>query len=196
MAAISLPLISREDYLRRERQALERSEFYRGQILAMAGASRKHNRIVSNIMGSLVAPLKGRACNNYSNDMRVSVRGGEYYLYPDIVVTCGREQYEDDEDDILLNPLLILEVPSESTEAHDRGEKFLSYQTIPSLREYVLVSQAPPRFEVYRKQDNGTWNYQSCPSPAAPLALHSIDCTLLADEVYDKVEEGGLETVG
>jgi len=72
----------------------------------------------------------------------------------------------------------------------DRGERFLSHQTIPSLREYVLVSQAPRRFEVYRKQDNGTWVYQSCPSPIEPLTLHSIACTLLADDVYDKVEEG------
>ncbi|MDR3637404.1 MAG: Uma2 family endonuclease [Isosphaeraceae bacterium] len=189
MAAIALPSISREEYLRRERLAQERSEYHKGHVVTMAGASRKHNRIVSNITGSLVAQLKGRRCNNYANDMRVAVRGGEFYLYPDVVVTCGPELYEDDEDDILLNPILILEVLSESTEAYDRGEKFLSYPSIPTLREYVMVSQTPPRFEFYHKQEDGSWVYRSWSEAIPPLSLQSIGCTLLAVEVYDKLED-------
>ena len=121
--------------------------------------------------------------------MRVAVQGGERYLYPDVVVTCGRELFEDAENDILLNPLVIIEVLSPSTEVYDRGEKFLAYQTIPSLREYALVSQSPRRWEIYRRQPDDTWVYQSLPPSPPPLILQSIDCTLTLDDVYSKIEE-------
>ncbi len=188
MSAIPVPLLTREQYLRQERRAEFRSEYHRGRVVAMAGTSRNHSRIVSNISISLGVQLRGRPCNNYSSDLRVSVRGGERYLYPDVVVTCGEEQFEDAELDILVNPLVVIEVLSPSTEAYDRGAKFLYYQSIPSLREYVLVSQTVRRFEVYRKQPDGSWLYQSFPFSPPPLVLQSIDCTLTFDEIYDKVE--------
>jgi Uma2 family endonuclease len=103
-------------------------------------------------------------------------------------VTCGQEQFEDDQRDNLVNPVLIIEVLSASTEAYDRGEKFLSYQTIPSLQEYVLITQAPRRFEIFRKQGDGSWRYESWAFAPPPLVLDSIDCTLAPDEVYFKVE--------
>jgi Uma2 family endonuclease len=188
MSAIPNPTATREEYLRRERLAETRSEYYGGRIMAMTGATRVHNRIVVNISTTLDEQLRDRPYNNYANDMRVSVRGGDRYLYPDIVVTCGREEFEDDQLDTLVNPIVLMEVLSLLTEAHDRGEKFLSYQTIPSLQEYVLINPSLRRFEVYRKQPDGTWLYQSWAFEPPPLVLQSINCTLAPDDVYRKVE--------
>jgi Uma2 family endonuclease len=154
----------------------------------MAGASRNHNRIVTNLVRSLDTQLLERPCNTYSSDLRVSVRGGEHYLYPDVAVTCGEEIFEDGELDILVNPLVVIEVLSAATEAYDRGEKFSLYQTIPSFREYILVSQSLRRIEVFRKQPDGSWQHQSWPPAEPPVNLLAIGCTLVPDEVYDKVE--------
>src|SRR4051812_5144260 len=129
MSALTTPRITPQEYLRRERLAEFRSEYRGGRVVAMAGASRIHNRIVTNLTSTLNTQLRDRPCNNYANDLRVSVRGGEHYLYPDVVVTCGREAFEDDQFDSLVNPIVIIEVLSCSTEADDRGEKFLDYQT-------------------------------------------------------------------
>ena len=180
--------VSRDEYLRRERAAEFRSEYHGGLVVAMSGAARKHNRIVTNLATSLDNQLKKRTCNVYINDLRVSVRGGDSYFYPDVVVTCGKEEFEDDKHDTLVNPVVVIEVLSSSTEAYDRGGKFFDYQTIPSLQEYVLITQSPRRFEVYRRQADGSWLYQSWPFSPPPLVLQSIDCTLSADEVYRKVE--------
>jgi Uma2 family endonuclease len=189
MPAAPIPRVAREEYLRQERLAPFRSEYYAGHIFAMSGASRPHNRIVTNLSTSLDVQLRDRPCNVYSNDMRVSVRGGQFYLYPDVVVTCGQERFEDGVFDTLLNPVVIIEVLSSSTEAYDRGEKFHAYRSIPSLREYVLITQSPRRFEIYRKQDDGSWRYESWAFSMPPLVLQSIDCTLAPDQVYFKVED-------
>lgn len=181
-------VISREDYLRLERQADYKSEYHKGQVFAMAGASRNHNRIVTNVSTALDLQLRSRDCNNYSSDMRVSILNGERYLYPDIVVTCGVEEFEDDHKDSLLNPIIIIEVLSPSTEAYDRGAKFLYYQTIASLREYVLISQYPRRLEIYCKQTDGTWLYRSLNEMPARLELESIDGWLDSADIYAKVD--------
>jgi Uma2 family endonuclease len=189
MTAVPVATVSRAEYLRRERLTPFRNEFHRGRVVVMAGTSRVHNRIVTNLVRSLDTQLLEGPCNVYSSDMRVGILGGEHYVYPDLVVTCGQEEYEDSELDILLNPLVVIEVLSDSTEGYDRGEKFRLYQTIPSLREYVLVSQSPRRLEIYRKQPDGSWLYQSSPFAPPPLRIESIDCTLTFDDVYFKVEE-------
>jgi Uma2 family endonuclease len=189
MSEVPAQSISRGEYLRRERRAEFRSEYHRGHVVARAGATRNHNQIVMNISIAIGVQLRGRPCSNYANDMRVSVQEGERYLYPDIVVTCGQQLFEDDERDTLVNPLVVMEVLSPSTEVYDRGEKFLHYQTIPSPCEYVLVSQKPRRIEVYRKQPDGLWIYQSWAPAQSPVNLPAIDCTLALDEVYDKFEE-------
>lgn len=183
--------ISREDYLRMERLAQFKSEYHAGYIVALSGASRFHVRIAANLMFALSSQLRGGPCRNYSNDMRVSVRGGQSYFYPDIIVTCGKEEYEDDKFDTLLNPIVVIEILSDSTEAHDRGFKFLAYQSIPSLQEYVLITQSPRRFEIFRRQEGGAWLYQSWAFSPPPLVLQSIGCTLSADDVYFKVEDDG-----
>jgi len=189
MSAVPVPLISSAEYLRMERLAQFMSEYHRGQVVAMSGASRIHNRIGTNLIYVLESQLRRGSCNVYSSELRVSVRGGESYLYPDIVVTCRREQFQDDRFDTLVNPILVIEILSASTEGYDRGAKFLDYQAVPSLREYVLITQSPRRFEIYRRQADGAWLYQSWAFSPPPLVLHSVDCTLSADDVYFKVDD-------
>jgi Uma2 family endonuclease len=191
MSALPATVISPAEYLRRERLAETRSEYHRGQIVAMSGATRFHIRIITNLISTLDQQLRDRPCNVYSNDLRVSIRGGEHYVYPDVIVTCGEEKFEDDQFDCLMSPIVVIEILSPSTEAYDRGEKFQAYQLIPSLREYVLVSQSKRRLEVFRKQADGSWLYQSSPFSPPPLHLESIDCTLSPDDVYRKIELEG-----
>lgn len=187
MLALQKSVVSRSEYLKFERVADVRSEYHKGQIFAMAGASRNHNRIVTNISTSLDIQLKHRDCNNYSSDMRINVQKGKRYLYPDIVVTCGEEKFEDEKSDILLNPVVLIEVLSSSTEAYDRGTKFLYYQTISSLQEYVLISQDPHRIEVYHRQSSGGWDYRSFDQNDNTISLVSVNCILNIDDVYFKV---------
>lgn len=189
MLARALNTLSAQEYLQGERQSQGRSEYHHGEIFAMAGASRRHNRIVTNLTSALNVQLQSRPCNNYSSDMRVRIGHAERYVYPDIVATCGREHFEDDQQDVLLNPLLIIEVLSPPTEAYDRGDKFRYYQTIPSLREYVLVSQDHRGFEVYRKQPHGGWSCELLQAPPLILRLESVDCVLTEVEVYAKVDD-------
>ncbi len=188
MPATQKQFVSSEEYLSFERKADIRNEYHRGQIFSMARASRNHNRIITNISTSLDLQLKKRNCNNYSNDMRINVQNGERYLYPDIVVTCGTEVFEDDNSDTLLNPIVLIEVLSSSTEAYDRGSKFLYYQTIEYLQEYVLISQQPFRIESYYKQENSTWGYRSFNTLPEQIKLKSINCILDTDDVYFKVD--------
>ena len=188
MSALPTTAIPRAEYLRRERLAEFRSEYHRGEIVAMSGATRIHSRIVTNLTTSLDNQLRDRPCNVYANELRVGIQGGEHYVYPDVVVTCGEERFEDDQFDCLVNPLVVIEVLSPSTEAYDRGEKFLSYQGIPEFREYVLVSQSSRRVEVFRKQADGSWLYQSSSFTPTPLRLESIDCVMIPEEIYRKVE--------
>jgi Uma2 family endonuclease len=189
MATAPSSYVSPEEYLRRERLAVEKSEYRGGTIVAMAGTTRAHCLIVTNLTVTLAGQLRDRLCNVYSSDLRVSVRGGKRYFYPDLVVTCGQEHFEDARQDTLVNPVVIVEVLSPSTESYDRGEKFLDYQTIPSLQEYVLITPSPRRFERFRRQADGAWLYQSWPFLTPPLVLDSVDCTLTFEDVYRKVED-------
>ena len=187
MVSAQQSLLSPEEYLSIERLADIRSEYHCGQVIAMAGANRNHNRILTNVSTSLDIQLKNRDCNNYSNDMRVSVQRGERYLYPDIVVTCGQEAFEDDHSDTLLNPLVIFEIISPSTEAYDRGLKFMYYQSIEPLQEYLLISQSHHRVESFYKQSDGAWGYRSFNNSAEKIIVQSINCFLAINDIYHKV---------
>src|SRR5947209_3829955 len=135
MSAAPKPRLTPEQYLAVERKATFKSEFYNGEMFAMAGVSRAHSRVKENLVGELYARLKGGPCRSHSSDMRVKVSRTGLYTYPDIVITCGEEQYEDAHVDTLLNPQVIIEVLSESTEKYDRTKKFRQYQQIASFRE-------------------------------------------------------------
>ena len=175
-----------EDYLTLERSASYKSEFHDGQIVAMTGASRKHNLVSGNIYRELSLQLKKRPCEAYINDMRVKAAQANSYHYPDIAVVCGAPQFEDAQVDTLLNPTLLVEVLSASTEAYDRGGKFAHYRKIDTLREYILVVQDQPSMERYVRQGD-VWILTEAEGLEASVPLESIDCVLSLREVYDKV---------
>jgi len=137
---------------------------------------------------ALGTQLRDRPCNVYSNDMRVRVTNTGLFTYPDVVVTCGEEEFADDEQDTLLNPLVVFEVLSDSTEAYDRGKKFEHYQNIESLSTYVLVAQGAPRIERFVRQEGGRgWAYTETHEADALVGIEAIDCRLELEDVYAKV---------
>jgi Uma2 family endonuclease len=176
-----------EEYLALERRNEYKSEYLDGEMVAMTGASRRHNLLTTNITGQLYPQLRGRPCESYSGDMRVRIPTTRAYMYPDVVVVCGEPQLEDDYLDTLLNPTVLVEVLSESTERYDRGRKFGFYRTIESLAEYVLVAQDECRVEQYSKQPDGRWLLTDHRSPEDVVELASIQCTLKLSEIYEKV---------
>ena len=182
------PYLSPEDYLVIERSSEFKSEYFDGEIFAMSGASEAHNIIVTNTVIELGRQLKKRPCKLYANDMRVKVSPTGLYTYPDLVIVCGQAQLNDAHLDTLLNPILIIEVLSDSTEAYDRGRKFAHYRSLASLAEYVLIAQDRPQVESYRRQPDQHWLLTESRSLESVLRLDSIDCDLALAEVYDKVE--------
>ncbi len=179
-----------EEYLANERQAEERSEYYQGETFLLASASREHNRISTNVSSALDHLLGDRNCDVYTSDMRVLVDRTGLYTYPDVVVTCGEELFAGEGDEVLLNTLIIFEILSASTEAHDRGRKFEHYQQIESLAEYVLVAQDAVRVERFVKQ-GGDWLYTDVHGEDGVLELSSIGCELSLVEIYRRVRFPG-----
>jgi Uma2 family endonuclease len=188
MSAPAERLLTEEEYLALERAAPYKSEFYAGQMFAMAGARRSHNLIITNVVRELSTQLLDSPCQVYPSDMRVKIDASGLYTYPDVTVTCGEEQFEDEDEDTLLNPTLIVEVLSESTEAYDRGEKFAHYRQLESLQEYVLISQDRARVERYARQGEGAeWLLTEARGLQGTMRLASIDCDLCLADVYQKV---------
>ena len=185
--AAAYAYLTQEEYLAFEREADIKHEYCNGQLYAMSGASRAHNLISLNIAGELRSQLKGRTCEVYMSDMRVLVDAARSYRYPDVVVACDAPRFQDDVFDTLLNPTVIVEVLSQSTEARDRGEKFAEYAQLVSLRDYVLVAQKAVHVEHYFRQ--GTqWISRECRDLDAVLQLVSINCALPLRDIYEKVK--------
>lgn len=181
------PYLTPQEYLERERKAETKSEYSGGVVVAMAGASWEHNLITGNLERRLGNQLEGKPCIVVSRDQRVRVPECNRYYYPDIAVVCGEPLFEAAELDTLLNPTLIIEVLSDSTEARDRGEKLECYQTLESLQTYVLVAQDRPYIEIYSRQDRD-WLYSKAKEMTDRVALDAIGCELSLAEVYARVE--------
>jgi len=175
------------EYLRRERGALQKSEYREGQVLAMAGASRAHNLIAGNIYAELRQQLRGGPCEVYVADMRVKVSRSGLYTYPDVVAACGEIRFEDDASDTLVNPTLIIEVLSPTTEAYDRGEQFAHYRRLEALREYLLLSQDRVRAEHYVR-DGDRWVLTEASALGDVLTFPSMGCSVRLADVYDRVQ--------
>ena len=176
------------EYLALEKSVLDtKYEFFDGEAFAMVGAGRNHYRINVNLTVELGGKFKAdkSTCNLFSNDMRVKI--AENYVYPDIVIYCGDAEFEDDEFDTLTNPVVIMEILSDSTEVFDRGKKFAYYQTIPTLQEYILVSQKECRVEQYTRSGDG-WLYRSYKGADRILKMESVNCELPLSEIYWEVE--------
>lgn len=176
-----------EEYLAWEREAEFKSEYLRGEIYAMSGASLNHNIISSNLTREIGNGLKGRPCLAFVSDMKVQIDAADAYFYPDLSGLCGKLEFHDDRQDTCRNPQFIIEIISDRTESYDRGKKFFSYQMLPSLKEYVLVSQKMAAVEVYRK-DGDRWIYQLLKGMDAVLKLESVGCEVPFDEIFRNVE--------
>ena len=185
---VSLPqhALTPAEYLALERAADVRSEFRDGTVVAMTGASRAHNLIVVNLGRELSLHLRGRPCETYTSDMRVRIAAHNVYTYPDVVVVRGEPRFEGAEVDTLLNPTLIIEVLSDSTERYDRGKKFGPYRSLPSLGEYLLVAQDEYSIDYYRRETDGRWIIGGAHGREATLALAG-GYTLALDAVYERV---------
>ena len=176
-----------QEYLERELTAEIRSEYSQGVLTPMAGASPAHNGIYFSTAGTLWSQLVSTECRGFGQDMRVRVPECDRYYYPDIVVICGEPHYEDTKYGVLLNPKLIIEILSPSTEQKDRGEKFDCYETLKSLTDYLLISQTEPRIEHFSRSENGGWNFVAARGLNGVLNLPSIGCTLRLADIYARV---------
>lgn len=187
MSALPQKKWTAEEYLEYERASQERHEFVDGDVYSMTGASENHNLIVANVITILNLQLRSRPCRVYPSDMRVQISASYDFHYPDITILCGQPQFAGQKRDNLLNPTVIVEVLSPSTEQYDRGRKFQNYRTLESLREYILVAQDAQRIEHYVRQEDGQWLFSDTVGGEAVVELPSIQCRLPLNEVYDKV---------
>ncbi|MBN8639144.1 MAG: Uma2 family endonuclease [Anaerolineae bacterium] len=180
--------MTEEEYLAFERASQFKHEYRNGEVVDMTGASERHNLISGSTYVALYSQLRGRPCKVYTNDMRVKVRQARLYTYPDIAAVCGDARFSDDTFDMLINPTIIIEVLSPSTETYDRGEKFQNYRKLVSLQEYVLISQVSPHIERFTRQDNDQWLLTEAKGLDAVIELTSIGCTLKLAEVYEQID--------
>lgn len=179
----ALKRLTVDEYLLIERAATEKSEFFDGEVFAMSGGSARHSLISGNVIGALWAALKGR-CHVHTSDMRIKSPLG-LYTYADAAVVCGADRCEGKSDDVLLNPTLVVEVLSPSTEAYDRGRKFQHYRSIDSLRTFILVSQEERLVEVFSRDDNDRWILTEFTEGLVQIS--QPDCELAVDDIYDQV---------
>jgi Uma2 family endonuclease len=178
--------MSPNEYLAFERAAEQKHEYADGEIFAISGGTFEHSLVAANLLRELGVSLAGRPCWPLTSDMRVKVEGSSRYLYPDGSVVCGEPLFEDARRDTLLNPKVVIEVLSESSEAYDRGDKFACYRTIPSLAEYLLASQTEPRLDHYVRQPDDGWLLRSV-GPGGRVRLPSLGCELAVDRIYADV---------
>lgn len=184
------PRYSVEEYLRRERDSVDKHEYRDGEILLMAGGSANHSLITVNVLGELRSRLKGKPCRVFDSNLRILIPHKTLYTYPDATVVCGPIQYDsrDSSNGTALNPRLIVEVLSPSTEAYDRGDKFDSYREIESLQEFVLVSQISPHIQTFVRQKEGMWLFGAFGGIDAIAKLRSLEIELPLREAYAGVE--------
>jgi len=182
--------LSEKEYLDFERSSPERHEYADGEIFAMPGGTAEHSAVCLNLMGEIRAALSGRKCRAFESNLRVRIPATGRYVYADGSVVCGGPEFLDDKRDTLLNPRVIVEVLSDSTEAYDRGDKFEGYRAIPSCEEYVLASQKRPLIEVFTRQPDGAWSLRTF-GPGQRVELRSVPCAIEVDRVYEGVFDAG-----
>ena len=189
MSLMPKPQYGFEDWLAAERESLEsKSEYIDGEVFAMTGASEAHNLMVANVIRELGVQMKGRPCRVYPSDLRLHIEATNEGRYPDLMALCGDRHFHDGRRDVILNPALIVEVLSPSTEAYVRGKKTDDYRGIPSLKDLLLLSQHEVRAELYTRTNDGRWLLTDFRDPNDAIPLDSIGCTLSLAEVYDKVD--------
>ncbi len=188
MSSQAVPFLTPEQYLEIERKAERKSEYWNGEMFAMAGATAPHNLVASNTSSLAHAQLRSKPCRVYHSDMRVRVLAAGLDTYPDVIIDCGEELFLDGHRDTLLNPKVIVEVVSPSTEAYDRGRKFEHYRQIESLEQYLLLSQDRMQAELFSRQPSGQWMLAFATHPDEFVELSSDGCRLSLAECYEKVD--------
>jgi len=186
MVQPTLRRLSPKEYLSLERAATDKHELVSGELFAMAGGSREHNLIAGNVVTELNQALRARRCVVYPSDMKIKAASASTYHYPDASVVCGEERFEDDVRDVVLNPTLLVEVLSDSTERYDRGDKFASYQQIASFTDYLLLSSKQTRVEHFAREADGSWRLRAY-GPGERIPVVSLGVELEVDELYRKV---------
>jgi Uma2 family endonuclease len=181
-------LLSDAEYLLIERQATQKSEFLRGEMFAMAGATEDHETVAGNCFGLLWQELRKRGCKVFKGDMKVQVSAARRFTYPDVMVVCGERQFADERRDVLLNPLLLIEVLSESTADYDRGGKADDYRLLDSLRELLIVAQDEPRIEHFVWQDKRSWSVTTVQGLDATIELPSVNHKLHLSDIFAGVD--------
>ncbi len=179
--------ITPEQYLDLERKAEFKSEYFDGEIFAMAGVGRKHNLLAGRALASIESAFRDRDCEVYGSDMRVCVLPSTgLYTYTDISAVCGEPRFLDNQFDTLLNPKVIIEVLSPSTEAYDRGRKFQRYKGIASLAQYVLIASERVQVEVFTHGEAGLWTPKILSRPEEIVEIASIECSFTVADLYQK----------
>ncbi len=179
---------TKEEYLELEELAEYKSEYYDGEIFAMSGGSYKHSAICSNLHRRIGDLLDGKNCIVFDSNLKLAIPEINAFVYPDLMVVCGKIEFAENRQDIIRNPILIAEVLSPSTESYDRDMKFGFYRTIPSLKEYMLVSQNKPIVEVYFRQNKDSWKYSVSEGTEQGIVLQSLGYEILLKDIYQKIE--------
>ena len=188
MSAQSETFISEDEYLRREIEADYKSEYFNGEIFAMSGGSEAHALITLNVAATLRAALRGKTCRVYAADLRVRVTPTGLYTYPDVIAVCGERKFYEKQKDTLLNPTVIFEVLSKSTQGYDRGQKFEHYRALDSLQEYITIAQDRVHVEHHARQNDNRWLLTEMNASDAVLRLPSLGCEILLTDVYEDIE--------
>jgi len=181
--------VTDDEYLAHEKNATEKSELVNGVIVAMAGASKRHNAIVGNLIIALGARLRGTPCRPYPSDMRIHVPATGLFTYPDVTVFCGAPESLKKDAETFINPRVVIEVLSDKTEAFDRGAKFAHYRSIPSLQTYVLVSQHEARVEWYERESDGGFKLHEAVGASSAVSLPQLGTSLPVSEIYADLPE-------
>ncbi len=176
------------DYLDSEELSLHKNEYYQGELYPMSGASMNHNRLVGNLYSRLNLILQNNKCEVFMSDMKIWVKNRELFTYPDIAVVCGTPQFYPDRDDTITNPMIIVEVLSESTQNYDRGEKFVLYRLLPSFKEYILIDQYTHHVEQFVKNPEGKWILSKFDHLGETVKFSTLDFQISLKEIYHKVE--------
>lgn len=196
MSTIPIKKYTAAEYLALERASGAKHELHDGFLIAMAGASESHNLISGNVLGELRNAVREKGCRVYPGDMRIRIPRTGYYFYPDVSIVCGEPEFDDAERDALLNPLVVIEVLSASTERFDRGEKFRRYRRISTLRDYVLISQDQPFVEVHSRRDFNRWELTEFEGVEGNILLPALGVSLQPTDIYEFVKFDGASPPG
>ena len=180
--------VSIEEYLEMEQSSIEKHEYYKGEIFAMSGAKMPHNTISKNLLGTLFTKLKGKKCQPYGSDVRIHIESNTLFAYPDISIICDEVITRNNDDFNVLNPVVIIEILSQSTKNYDRGEKFKLYRDIPTLKEYILIDSESIHIETFRLNEKNHWELEEYNFVTEELYVKAVNEKILITDIYEGVK--------